>query len=81
MNPFGEASFCILGLDVEMKAESHSVLLAGHLNLAMAYLKLKNSAEARDHASKALEMDKKNIKGFFRRGQVSWCKLQYTVLL
>ncbi|KAK4311688.1 hypothetical protein Pmani_016823 [Petrolisthes manimaculis] len=57
------------GLDDEMKAESQHVLLAGHLNLAMAYLKLKHSTEARDHSDKALEMDKKNIKAFFRRGQ------------
>ncbi|KAK3860103.1 hypothetical protein Pcinc_033820 [Petrolisthes cinctipes] len=57
------------GLDDEMKAESQNVLLAGHLNLAMAYLKLKHSIEARDHANKSLEMDKKNIKAFFRRGQ------------
>ncbi|KAK3856834.1 hypothetical protein Pcinc_036866 [Petrolisthes cinctipes] len=65
----GISDIATKGLDDEMKAESQNVLLAGHLNLAMAYLKLKHSIEARDHANKSLEMDKKNIKAFFRRGQ------------
>lgn len=59
------------GLDDEKKAESHSVLLAGHLNLAMAYLKLNDNSHAREHATKALELDSTSVKGYFRRGQVS----------
>ncbi|KAK8737213.1 hypothetical protein OTU49_004388 [Cherax quadricarinatus] len=57
------------GLDDEKNAERHTVLLAGHLNLAMAYLKLNENTLAQEHASKALEMDKKNVKAYFRRGQ------------
>ncbi|ROT67118.1 peptidyl-prolyl cis-trans isomerase FKBP4 isoform X1 [Penaeus vannamei] len=57
------------GLDDEKKAESHSVLLAGHLNLAMAYLKLNDNSHAREHATKALELDSTSVKGYFRRGQ------------
>ncbi|XP_066956604.1 LOW QUALITY PROTEIN: peptidyl-prolyl cis-trans isomerase FKBP4-like [Macrobrachium rosenbergii] len=59
------------GLDDEKKAESHSVLLAGHLNLAMTYLKLKDNSHAREHATKALELDSSNIKALFRRGQAN----------
>lgn len=57
------------GLDDEKKAESQAILLAGHLNLAMAYLKMSENSLAKEHASKALEMDKKNVKAYFRRGQ------------
>lgn len=59
------------GLDEEKKAESHSILLAGYLNLAMSYLKMCDNPRARDHAAKALEMDNCNVKAYFRRGQVS----------
>ncbi|XP_064113782.1 peptidyl-prolyl cis-trans isomerase FKBP4-like [Macrobrachium nipponense] len=59
------------GLDDEKKAESHSVLLAGHLNLAMTYLKLKDNSHAREHATKALELDSSNVKALFRRGQAN----------
>lgn len=59
------------GLDDEKKAESHSVLLAGHLNLAMTYLKLKDNAHAREHSTKALDLDSSSVKGYFRRGQAN----------
>lgn len=61
----------ISGLDEEKKAESHSILLAGYLNLAMSYLKMCDNPRARDHAAKALEMDNCSVKAYFRRGQVS----------
>ncbi|KAG0714454.1 Peptidyl-prolyl cis-trans isomerase FKBP4 [Chionoecetes opilio] len=57
------------GLDDEKKAERHKVLLAGHLNLSMVYLKLKDNASALEHASKAVTMDSTNVKAYFRRGQ------------
>lgn len=63
-------TFDISGLDDEKKAESQKVLLAGHLNLSMVYLKLKDSSSARDHATKAIDMDPSNVKAYFRRGQV-----------
>nr|XP_045623565.1 peptidyl-prolyl cis-trans isomerase FKBP4-like [Procambarus clarkii]XP_045623566.1 peptidyl-prolyl cis-trans isomerase FKBP4-like [Procambarus clarkii]XP_045623567.1 peptidyl-prolyl cis-trans isomerase FKBP4-like [Procambarus clarkii]XP_045623568.1 peptidyl-prolyl cis-trans isomerase FKBP4-like [Procambarus clarkii]XP_045623569.1 peptidyl-prolyl cis-trans isomerase FKBP4-like [Procambarus clarkii]XP_045623570.1 peptidyl-prolyl cis-trans isomerase FKBP4-like [Procambarus clarkii] len=59
------------GLDDEKKAESHMLLLAGYLNLAMAYLKLNDNPRAREHSTKALEMDNKNVKAYFRRGQAN----------
>lgn len=59
------------GLSDEKKAESRAILLAGQLNLAMTYLKLHDNPRARDHATKALEMDNNNVKGYFRRGQAN----------
>ncbi|XP_071514301.1 peptidyl-prolyl cis-trans isomerase FKBP4-like isoform X1 [Panulirus ornatus] len=56
------------GLDDEKKAESHMLLLAGYLNLAMAYLKLNDNPRAREHSTRALEMDSVNVKAYFRRG-------------
>lgn len=57
------------GLDDEKKAESQSVLLAGHLNLSMVYLKLKDYSSVLEHATKAVGMDPNSVKAFFRRGQ------------
>ncbi|KAG0727109.1 Peptidyl-prolyl cis-trans isomerase FKBP4 [Chionoecetes opilio] len=59
------------GLSDEKKAESRCVLLAGQLNLAMTYIKLHDNPRARDHATKALEMDHDNVKAYFRRGQAN----------
>lgn len=88
--PHESGSFIILnawfyhisGLDDEKKAESHMLLLAGYLNLAMAYLKLNDNPRAREHSTKALEMDNKNVKAYFRRGQVSFptIKVLYVLL-
>lgn len=36
----------------------------------MTYLKLHDNPRARDHATKALEMDNSSVKAYFRRGQV-----------
>lgn len=57
------------GLDDEKKAESQSVLLAGHLNLSMVYLKLKDYSSVLEHATKAVGMDPNSVKAYFRRGQ------------
>uniref|UniRef100_A0A0P4WFD0 peptidylprolyl isomerase n=1 Tax=Scylla olivacea TaxID=85551 RepID=A0A0P4WFD0_SCYOL len=57
------------GLDDEKKAESQSVLLAGHLNLSMVYLKLKDYSSVLEHATKAVGMDSNSVKAYFRRGQ------------
>ena len=57
-------------MDDEKKAESQNVLLAGHLNLSMVYLKLKDNSSTVEHATKAIAMDGNNVKAYFRRGQV-----------
>lgn len=60
------------GLNDEKKVESRDLKLAGDLNLAACYLKLKDFTSAKQHATNALEVDQKNVKGLYRRGQV--CK-------
>ncbi|XP_043664793.1 FK506-binding protein 59 isoform X1 [Vespula pensylvanica] len=53
----------------ELKAESDSLLLSTHLNLALCYLKTDQNVEAKDACSEALKLDPRNEKAYFRRGQ------------
>ncbi|KAM3956317.1 FK506-binding protein 59kD isoform 1-T1 [Aphomia sociella] len=55
----------------ENKTQAKDLLLSAHLNLALVYLKVTppHHFEAKDHATKALKLDSKNVKGLFRRGQ------------
>ncbi|KAK7864395.1 hypothetical protein R5R35_010986 [Gryllus longicercus] len=57
------------GFEGEKDVQRKSLLLAGHLNLAMCYLKLDEHIEARDNCDKALDLEPTNLKGLFRRGQ------------
>ncbi|XP_037070497.1 LOW QUALITY PROTEIN: peptidyl-prolyl cis-trans isomerase FKBP4-like [Pollicipes pollicipes] len=53
----------------EEKPQAREVELAGHLNLAMCYIKLGDFVWARTHCDKALDSTATNVKGLFRRGQ------------
>ncbi|KAA0193554.1 hypothetical protein HAZT_HAZT000922 [Hyalella azteca] len=57
------------GLSEEKKKENNALKLAGELNLAAAKLKLRRFAQAKEHASNALEQDPDNLKALYRRGQ------------
>ncbi|XP_066999515.1 FK506-binding protein 59 isoform X2 [Anabrus simplex] len=59
------------GFEGEKEEERKALLLAGHLNLAMCYLKLDQFLEARNECDNALKLDPYNIKGLFRRGQAN----------
>lgn len=45
------------------------MLLASNLNLALCYLKLNEPFEAKNSATSVLDIDPKNEKALFRRGQ------------
>ena len=63
--------------DGDLKAQSSELLLAGHLNLAMAYLKVDNFVEVIKNCDKALAIDPNNEKGLFRRGQAYYGQKEY----
>jgi len=56
-------------LEGEDEEKRQSLLLAAHLNMSLCYLKLGDPIKAIQASDKALEMDEKNVKGLFRRGQ------------
>ncbi|GFY45705.1 peptidyl-prolyl cis-trans isomerase FKBP4 [Trichonephila inaurata madagascariensis] len=51
------------------KEKRNALLLAGHLNLAACYLKMERYGDVIENCEKALEIEPKNPKGFFRRGK------------
>lgn len=60
-----------------MKEQAKETILAGYLNLAMCYLKIENFIETQRNCDKALELDPKNEKGLFRRGQAYFGQKDY----
>lgn len=57
-------------LQAENKEKRDSLMLATHLNIAMCLIKMENYMEARQECDKALELDEKNVKAFFRKATV-----------
>jgi tetratricopeptide (TPR) repeat protein len=49
--------------------EANSEKLPAHLNLSACYLKLRRNNEAIDQACRALGVEPKNPKAFYRRGR------------
>lgn len=54
------------GEDEEKRKE---VIVQAHLNMAMCHLKMEQYVKVRDHCNKALDLDDKCVKAYFRRGQ------------
>ncbi len=51
-----------------MEEERKLLLTAAHLNSAQCYLELKEFLNAKNSAEEALELQPKNVKGWFRKG-------------
>ncbi|XP_054159035.1 peptidyl-prolyl cis-trans isomerase FKBP4-like [Oppia nitens] len=61
----------------DLKTQTNELLLAGYLNLAMAYIKVENYLDAIKNCDKALDIDADNVKGLFRRGQAYFGQKDY----
>lgn len=57
------------GLCFADSEESKQYKLAVYLNKALCHQKLNNHDEAKDACNEALNIDKKNVKALYRRGQ------------
>jgi len=55
------------GFEGDLDAERKSLLVVGHLNLALCHLKLQEYIETRDQCDKALKLNPDSEKGLFRR--------------
>ncbi|XP_071181630.1 peptidyl-prolyl cis-trans isomerase FKBP4-like isoform X2 [Mytilus edulis] len=54
-------------LQEENKEKRNSLMLATHLNIAMCEIKVGDFSEVREECNKALEIDPKSVKAYFRR--------------
>jgi len=61
----------------EEKSQRNSLLLSLKLNLALCHLKLSDPAGAIAECDKALEIDAKNEKGLYRKGQALMLKSEF----
>jgi Tfp pilus assembly protein PilF len=59
--------FLFTGFEGDLDTERKALLVVGHLNLALCYLKLQEHIEARDQCDKALKLNPTSEKGLFRR--------------
>ncbi|XP_035217777.1 peptidyl-prolyl cis-trans isomerase FKBP4-like [Stegodyphus dumicola] len=66
-------------LEGEAKEKKNTLLVAGYLNLAACYLKLENHHQVIENCDKALEIESKNAKGLFRKGQAYLALKDYEV--
>ena len=57
-------------LEGDDKTKKETLMLAGHLNLALCWLKLGDNLKVVEHCDKALELNPRSEKGLFRRAQV-----------
>lgn len=64
-------------LEGEEKIKRDALLLAGHLNSAIVFLKQNEHLKCIESCDKALDMDDKNIKAIFRRGQAQLAINEY----
>jgi len=55
------------GFEGDLDTERKSLLVMGHLNLALCHLKLQEYIETRDQCDKALKLNPDSEKGLFRR--------------
>lgn len=55
------------GFEGDLDTERKSLLVVGHLNLALCHLKLQEFIETRDQCDKALKLNPDSEKGLFRR--------------
>ena len=55
----------------EEKEKTNPVKCVAHLNAALCQLKVNLFQDAKKNCDKALEIEANNVKGLFRRGQVS----------
>lgn len=58
-------------LEGEEGSKRDALMLAGHLNLSIVYLKKNEDLLCVEQCDKALELDAKNVKALFRRGQAN----------
>lgn len=73
--------FCTLGIYDEDKKELNTFNLSALLNLSLCYWKLKDWVHMKQFSTKALEIDKKNVKAVYRLAFAESAQLNYETAL
>lgn len=69
------------GTGMEQQQKIRSLLLLSQLNLALCFLRLKEFSQAVDNCNKVIEMDEKNEKALYRRGEARLLRNEFSLAL
>jgi len=65
------------GVTDEEKAKANAIKLGCYLNMAQCQLKLREYNKVIEHCNKALEIDKRNVKAYYRRALAYFNKVDW----
>uniref|UniRef100_A0A8B9L8B6 peptidylprolyl isomerase n=1 Tax=Astyanax mexicanus TaxID=7994 RepID=A0A8B9L8B6_ASTMX len=69
------------GLGKEQQQAIHALLLVAYLNLALCYLRLQEYAQTVENCNKVMELDSKNEKALYRRGEARLLRNEFSLAL
>ncbi|XP_047437923.1 peptidyl-prolyl cis-trans isomerase FKBP5 [Mugil cephalus] len=70
---------CGVGMEQQQMIQEH--VTTAHLNLALCYLRLKEYSQAVDSCNKVIEVDERNEKGLYRRGEARFLRNEFNLAM
>ncbi|XP_056292963.1 peptidyl-prolyl cis-trans isomerase FKBP5 [Pseudoliparis swirei] len=69
------------GSGIEQQKRIQSFMLTAHMNLALCFLRIKEFSQVVDNCNKAIELDEKNEKALYRRGEARLLRNEFNMAM